>query len=99
MEPNRPLLFRATVAQNMAELRLSRDAVVQRFEAELGRPVFVVEPQPDFHLDLGFTLLDDHIVLGDNSVQLGRPGSTWVRICASFAARPEARHGRPGLAR
>ncbi|MHB2019691.1 MAG: agmatine deiminase family protein [Candidatus Xenobia bacterium] len=58
----RVLIGGATVAQNVAELHLSREAVVQRFEAELGLPVVVVEPQPDFHLDLGITLLDEETV-------------------------------------
>jgi hypothetical protein len=51
-----------TIARNMTDLRLSKAAVVEQFAAELGLPVLVVDPQPDFHIDLGFTFLDDHTV-------------------------------------
>lgn len=51
-----------SVARSMASLKMDRNGVLARFEAEFGRPVIVVEPQPDFHVDLGFTFLTDEIV-------------------------------------
>jgi hypothetical protein len=51
-----------TIARNMASLRLTREAVLARFEQLFGRPVIAVEPQPDFHIDLGFTFLDEGTV-------------------------------------
>jgi hypothetical protein len=56
------LLGGDSVAASCAELGLSRDEVVERFTRELGRPVIVIEPQPEFHVDLGFTFLDDDTV-------------------------------------
>ena len=56
------LLGGEVVARNMSELKLSRQAVVEQFRDLLGLPVIVVEPPPEFHLDLGFTFLDDHTV-------------------------------------
>ncbi|MBS2035951.1 hypothetical protein JST97_13260 [bacterium] len=50
------------VARNMCELKLSRTAVLEQFRDLLGLPVVVVEPPPEFHLDLGFTFLDDETV-------------------------------------
>ena len=51
-----------TVARNMTDLRLPRQAVVERFAQLLGLPVIVIDPQPEFHLDLGFTFLDDNTI-------------------------------------
>jgi N-dimethylarginine dimethylaminohydrolase len=50
------------VTRNMSELKLSREAVLEQFRELLGVPVVVVQPPPEFHLDLGFTFLDDQTV-------------------------------------
>ena len=50
------------VARNMSELKLTREAVLEQFRELLGLPVMVVQPPPEFHLDLGFTFLDDQTV-------------------------------------
>lgn len=50
------------VARNMQELKLSKPAVLELFQELFGLPVTVVEPPPEFHLDLGFTFLDDQTV-------------------------------------
>lgn len=54
------LISAATIADNARDLELSQDEVVARFEAEFGRQVISVDPEPDFHIDMGVTLLDDH---------------------------------------
>jgi len=55
-----------SVARTMASLKLDRAGAVARFEAEFGRPVVVVEPQPDFHVDLGFTFVrEDTVAVAD----------------------------------
>lgn len=50
------------VARNMSELKLPKQAVLEQFRDLLGLPVIVVEPPPEFHLDLGFTFFDDQTV-------------------------------------
>lgn len=50
------------VARNMHELKLSKAAVLEQFKELFGVTVTVVEPPPEFHLDLGFTFLDDTTV-------------------------------------
>lgn len=56
------LLGSQTIARNLTDLKLPRQAVVEEFEKLLGLPVIVIEPQPEFHLDLGFTFLDDSTI-------------------------------------
>jgi len=56
------LLGQQTLVRNMTELHLSREAVIEKFQQLLGLNVVIVEPQPDFHIDLGFTFLDDQTV-------------------------------------
>lgn len=51
-----------TVATNMRELGLARTEAQEQLGRLFGLPVLVVEPQPDFHLDLGFTFLDDRTI-------------------------------------
>jgi hypothetical protein len=66
-----------TIARNVQELKCSRREVVIRLSQQLGVPVHVVEPQPDFHLDLGFTFLDDRVVaVADpaEGIRLAGPG-------------------------
>lgn len=63
-----------SVARTMASLKLDRAGAVARFEAELGRPVVVVEPQPDFHVDLGFTFLREDLVA------VADPGATLLQV-------------------
>jgi len=44
---------------------------VEEFEKLLGLPVIVIDPQPEFHLDLGFTFLDDTtIAVADPSLAI-----------------------------
>lgn len=50
------------VARNMSELKLSKDAVLELFREQFGLPVHMVSPPPEFHLDLGFTFLDDQTI-------------------------------------
>lgn len=54
------LISGATIADNAKRLNESQEQVVARFEAEMGRQVIVISPEPDFHLDLGISFLDDH---------------------------------------
>ena len=64
-----------TVERNVQLLRASREKVLELFEGTLGRPAVMVEPQGDFHLDLGVTLLDDDTVAvadAELGVQLAR---------------------------
>lgn len=56
------LISPATIADNVKRLHLSEADVVQRFQAEFGREVIVASPEPDFHIDMGITFLDDHTV-------------------------------------
>jgi hypothetical protein len=58
----RALVGLETVAQNMHHLKLTRAQVVEQFEKLLGVAVLVVEPQPAFHIDLGFTWLEEGVV-------------------------------------
>lgn len=51
-----------SVNRTMAETGRSRAEVVEEFARVLGVEVLVVDPQPDFHVDLGFTWLDDRTV-------------------------------------
>ena len=55
----RALIGAETLALNMHQLHLSREQVLEQFLALLGVPVLVVEPQPAFHIDLGFTWLKE----------------------------------------
>lgn len=48
-----------TVARNMTEYKQTCEQILQRFSQLLGVPTQVVDPQPDFHIDLGVTFLDD----------------------------------------
>lgn len=50
------------VARNVQELKLSKAAVLELFQQQFGLPVHVVEPPPEFHLDLGFTFLEDQTI-------------------------------------
>lgn len=50
------------VARNMSELKLTKNEVLELFREQFGLPVTVVSPPPEFHLDLGFTFLDDHTI-------------------------------------
>lgn len=50
------------VARNMSDLKLSKDAVLELFREQFGLPIHVVSPPPEFHLDLGFTFLDDQTI-------------------------------------
>ncbi|MBX3172467.1 MAG: agmatine deiminase family protein [Candidatus Eremiobacteraeota bacterium] len=50
------------LARNMSELKLGKEAVLELFREQFGLPVTVVAPPPEFHLDLGFTFLDDQTV-------------------------------------
>jgi hypothetical protein len=50
------------VQRNMRDLKLGKAAVVERLQEQLGRPVVVIEPQPAFHLDVGFTWLSEGVV-------------------------------------
>ena len=66
------LLGGQSLAANMIELRLSREAVLEQFVQLMGVPVIAIEPQPEFHLDLGFTFLDeDTIAVADPGLSMG----------------------------
>jgi len=65
------LLGAQTIAGNVSQLKLPPKAVVEEFEKLLGLPVIVIDPQPEFHLDLGFTFLDDTtIAVADPSLAI-----------------------------
>lgn len=54
------LISADTLADNAKELGQEEEAVIARFAAEFGRPVISVDPEPDFHIDMGVAFLDDH---------------------------------------
>jgi hypothetical protein len=68
------LLGAETVARNIRDLKLTREGVVEEFEKLLGLPVIVIDPQPEFHIDLGFTFLDD------DTIAVADPGQTMGRV-------------------
>ena len=72
----------------MASLRLTREAVTQRFEQALGKRVLIIEPQPDFHIDLGLTFLDDETVaVADPGTTLRRCGDDLAPLAAATRSR------------
>ena len=72
------LLGGQNVTRTMAALRLSREAVLERFSELFGLPVLVIDPQPEFHLDLGFTFLDE------DTIAVADPGES-MRMVAGMA--------------
>lgn len=73
------LLGAHSLSRTMSDRRLSRPAALEEFSRQFGLPVVVIEPQPEFHIDLGFTFLDDH------TVAVADPASSLNRL----ADRPE----------
>ncbi|MGE0492091.1 MAG: hypothetical protein AB7S38_22950 [Vulcanimicrobiota bacterium] len=73
-----------SVARTMTNLGLSKAEVVDRFGKILGREAIVIEPQPDFHLDLGFTFLDD------DTVAVADPKSSMAMVGPEFKPLVEA---------
>ncbi len=57
------LISPATIGDNVKRMGLSEAEVVARFQAEFGREVIVASPEPDFHIDMGLSFLDDHTVV------------------------------------
>ena len=65
-----------------------REAVTQRFEQALGKRVLIIEPQPDFHIDLGLTFLDDETVaVADPGTTLRRCGDDLAPLAAATRSR------------
>lgn len=56
------LLGGQSLARTVQECGLSRQEALAHFGQLLGKKVVVIEPQPDFHLDLGFTFLDEETI-------------------------------------
>ena len=73
------LLGAHSLSRTMSERRLSRQAALEEFSHQFGLPVVVIEPQPEFHIDLGFTFLDER------TVAVADPGNS----LSLLAERPE----------
>lgn len=56
------LISSDTLQENARRLGTDVEQVRQLFEKEFGREVLSVDPEPDFHLDLGLGFLDDRTV-------------------------------------
>lgn len=51
-----------TLKENAQRMNLDPAQVQRLFEADFGREVIPIDPEPDFHLDLGLGFLDDRTV-------------------------------------
>lgn len=69
------LLGGHSLAKTMASLRVTRQAALEKFQEQFGLPIVVIEPQPEFHIDLGFTFLDeDTVAVADPGMTMGLVG-------------------------
>jgi N-dimethylarginine dimethylaminohydrolase len=76
------LLGGQSIARSMAELRLPRQAVLEKFAQLLGVRVLGIEPQPEFHVDLGFTFLDE------TTVAVADPHQAMERVAGQSGLQP-----------
>ena len=76
------LLGGESVRRNMTDLKRSQEEVVEGFRDLFGLPVLVIDPQPEFHLDLGFTFLDDE------TVAVADPGESMRQVAGMADLEP-----------